>query len=127
MCVTGETDALCDGCEVGQPCAVLSETDGHWYRGQLMNVDEQNDVFKVLLVDVGRSDETNRQCLRLLQHDLMTSPVSLLRVSTQFTSRSGMTTVVCLSVCLWLVLSHCCKFTCRCCRATVVCVQSCDV
>ena len=102
MCVfvvlTGEADALCDGCEVRQPCAVLSQTDSQWYRGQLMSVDEENNVFEVLLVDVGRSEETNHQCLRLLQHDLMTSPVSLLRVSTQFNNRNGTATAVRLSV-----------------------------
>jgi len=122
VCVvlTGETDALCDGCEIRQPCAVFSEADGQWYRGELMNVDEENDEFRVLLVDVGGSEKTKRQCLRLLQRDLMTSPVSLLRVSTQFTNRNGMTTVVCLSLTSpSLLLQVSIQFTYSCCRVTV--------
>jgi len=91
------------GCEARQPCAVHSGVDGEWYRGQLMSVADENDEFQVLLVDVGRTEKTARQSLRLLQHDLLTSPVTLLRLSTQFNNRRGTATAFCLSVCL----SHC--------------------
>ena len=91
VCVVlvGETDALCADCEVHQPCAVRSEFDDQWYRGQLVSLDQELDVFKVLLVDVGRTERTTRDHLRLLHHDLMTIPVSLLRLRTQFTNRDG--------------------------------------
>lgn len=102
----GESDALPAGCEVHQPCAILSEVDGRWYRGQLVGVDEEQDMFQVRLVDVGRTEQTSSHSLRLLQLTAtLTSPVSLLRLRTQFNNQHGQShnsLLVCTSVCLSL-------------------------
>ena len=82
-----EGDTLLGSCEVGQSVAVLSAVDGLWHRAQLTSINEDEDEFEVLLVDVGRSEKMQR--LRLLQHDLMTTAVSLLRLHTQFDNRLG--------------------------------------
>jgi len=89
LCCLDETDALPVGCELHQPCAVVSEVDGCWHRGQLVSIDEEQDVFQVHLVDVGRTEQTSRQCLRLMQLTAMTTPVSLLRLHTQFINQQG--------------------------------------
>jgi len=105
--LVGDTDELLIGREINQPCAVRSELDGQWYRGQLKSLDEDHDVFEVSLVDVGRTEQTSRHGLRLLQHGLLTRPVTLLQLTTQFHNRRGKTTPLCLSVCLSVCLSAC--------------------
>lgn len=103
----GDAAVLCAGCEFGQPCAIRSQPDNCWYRGQLVRVDEEHDEFEVLLVDVGRNEVTTREHLRLLQCDLLAHPVSLLRLSTQFSNRQGNAATMCLSICQLLSSLFC--------------------
>ena len=96
-----DTEDLDTKYEVRQPCAIQSQVDELWYRGQVEMIDE-DELIEVSLVDVGRTEHTSRHALQLLQHDLLSVPVSLLRLKTHFNNRQGTTTTLCLSVCLYV-------------------------
>ncbi|XP_025835446.1 maternal protein tudor-like isoform X2 [Agrilus planipennis] len=62
---------LCiDQINIGQPCCALFESDGLWYRAQVLNVDDNQ--IRVIYVDYGNEEVVSLENLRIPQGELLT-------------------------------------------------------